>query len=302
MLPQFDFTRLDDCPPDQEEYVREQNVMLPTGKISVSEMRWGGVTRNTWTCSHNYLTFRFTSQPRAAWVAYPGSRSNIRESIGRFFFVPARHQVESGGKEGHHRSISCFLSPELFDVVVPNASWNDDALRNGLRLNGAEIEWLMLKLQKEITDGGLASEVVIESICAMLPVAIFRAIGAETGSARRTGGLTAWSMRRIRERIQSDLPPPNLSELADLVGMSVRHLTRAFKEETGETIAAHVRNATLQRAVTMLASTQVEVGEVASSLGFSTTSSFIKAFRRMTGMRPGEARRLGMLPSRMHVQ
>lgn len=281
----------------QDEYVTEREVSFATGRVWISSMRWGGPTRNMWRCSHNYLTFRFTPQPRSAWISYPDSRSSIRESIGRFAFVPAGHHVESGGEKGNHRSISCYLSPELFDAVISKSSWSDNALRNGLRLNSSEVEWLLLKLHQEVFDGGFASEIMVESITSMLPVAILRQIGTDDARSRRTGGLTGWQMRRIRDRIEADLPPPNLSELADLSGISVRHLSRAFKVETGETIASHVRHTTLQRAIALLVNSQMEIGQIAASLGFSAPSSFISAFRRMTGMRPGEVRRLGANPT-----
>jgi AraC family transcriptional regulator len=95
-------------------------------------------------------------------------------------------------------------------------------------------------------------------------------------------------MRRLRERVHSDLPAPSLTELAELCGMTVRHLSRAFKAETGQTLGKYVEAAMVDRARSLLAETDASVGEVASALGFASSTSFAFAFRRATGLRPSE--------------
>ena len=73
--------------------------------------------------------------------------------------------------------------------------------------------------------------------------------------------------------------------------MSVRHLTRAFKAETGMTIATFVEHAMVDRARILLSNSDHSIGEIATRLGFSTHSNFTYAFRRATGLLPAEFRR-----------
>jgi AraC family transcriptional regulator len=77
--------------------------------------------------------------------------------------------------------------------------------------------------------------------------------------------------------------------------MSVRHLSRAFKAETGTTLAKYVEEAMVERARLMLRDCDASIAEIAQSLGFSSAGSFAYAFRRATGLRPSdiEGRRRG---------
>jgi AraC-like DNA-binding protein len=76
----------------------------------------------------------------------------------------------------------------------------------------------------------------------------------------------------------------DLSDWGDLVGASARTLARAFAE-TGVTFGRWRTLARLQVAAPALAA-GVPVSQVATRVGYLTTSAFIAAFRRETGSTP----------------
>jgi AraC family transcriptional regulator len=99
-------------------------------------------------------------------------------------------------------------------------------------------------------------------------------------------------MRRIADAVE-DQPerPPSLSDLAVLCGVSPRHLMRAFKQGTGQTIMDYVEAARLRLALRLLSDTDLPLGEVARQVGFAAPSGFSHAFRRAVGEPPSAFRR-----------
>lgn len=83
----------------------------------------------------------------------------------------------------------------------------------------------------------------------------------------------------------------SLAQWSRRLGVSTRTITRSFEAETGMTYRTWVATARAQHAVELLAR-QVPIEEVAVSVGYRSTSAFITAFRRITGLTPGQFRRI----------
>ena len=145
-------------------------------------------------------------------------------------------------------------------------------------------------MYRELHEPDFASQNMIENLARQLAIEIvrrFKLRDAKPGYL--VGGLAPWRMRLIQERVYSDLPVPNLEELANLCDMTVRHLSRAFRTETGLTVGKYVEAAMAERARAMLGN-GTPVREVAANLGYATSGSFSCAFRRATGLLPREVK------------
>lgn len=97
-----------------------------------------------------------------------------------------------------------------------------------------------------------------------------------------------------KDYIERHLADPELSaqEVAAAVGISPRHLARAFAE-AGLTLREYVRDRRLDRAwelLTSSASDELPLGELAPRLGFSSHNYFSRAFRNRFDMTPRRAR------------
>lgn len=94
---------------------------------------------------------------------------------------------------------------------------------------------------------------------------------------------------RARELAEALLARPadgrSLEEWGYLVGASARTLTRTFAAETGMSFADWRSLARLRAASIQLAD-GAPVSRVARAVGYRTTSSFVAAFRRRTGLTP----------------
>jgi AraC-like DNA-binding protein len=81
-------------------------------------------------------------------------------------------------------------------------------------------------------------------------------------------------------------------DLANVACLSVFHFARAFSAAMGMPPHRYVSLMRLERAKTMLAAERASITETAFVCGFSSQSSFTRAFRRATGMTPAKYRRL----------
>jgi AraC-like DNA-binding protein len=93
-------------------------------------------------------------------------------------------------------------------------------------------------------------------------------------------------VRQITEALLDDPADPHtIVDWGREVGASVRNLTRLFSAETGMSFAQWRLHARVRKAVAALAG-DATVGVVARSVGYSSTSAFVHAFRRTTGITP----------------
>ena len=107
-----------------------------------------------------------------------------------------------------------------------------------------------------------------------------------------TGGLSPHALRRTIERLRSDNDTDvSLDALASDAGLSRFHFCRAFKESTGLSPHAWLRQHRLEQAMNMLRDTDASVVSVAAALGYASQTAFAAAFRKLTGETPSDWRR-----------
>jgi AraC-like DNA-binding protein len=86
--------------------------------------------------------------------------------------------------------------------------------------------------------------------------------------------------------IQKMAEPPTLQELADEVGLSLKKLKEGFKEIYGDTVFSFLFDYKMDYARKLLEKGQHNVNEVGLSIGYSTASHFIAAFKKKFGTTP----------------
>lgn len=105
------------------------------------------------------------------------------------------------------------------------------------------------------------------------------------------GGLAPHVLRRAIERLRSDDNADLcLASLAADAGLSRFHFCRAFKDSTGLSPIAWLRQLRLEQAMEMLRDGEAIVS-VAAALGYASQTAFAAAFKRLTGVPPSEWRR-----------
>jgi AraC family transcriptional regulator len=106
------------------------------------------------------------------------------------------------------------------------------------------------------------------------------------------GGLSPNALRGAIERMRSDNDADvSLGALASDAGLSRFHFCRAFKESTGLSPHAWLRQHQLEQAMNMLRDTDASIVSVAAALGYGSQTAFAAAFRKLTGEAPSSWRR-----------
>src|SRR5262249_35464076 len=123
-----------------------------------------------------------------------------------------------------------------------------------------------------------------------------RLLAAHTGSPTVVqplrGGLAPKTLHRAIERLRSESDADvSLAALAAHAGLSRFHFCRAFKESTGLSPHAWLRQHRLEQAMNMLRDTDASIVSVAAELGYGSQTAFAAAFRKLTGEAPSDWRR-----------
>lgn len=214
--------------------------------------------------------------------------------VGDLAFVPAGVPVNPIGSDaGPQTIVRCRISEAWLESFTGSpACWTETDLSACLDLKSERLRTGLERIVVEIASPGFGSAAAVESLVALSMVDVLRELGREPTRDTRASGLTRRQMKLIEERVDEvSLPLPSLAELAALIGISPRHLQRGFKQATGVTLRYHMRRKSRERAVALVAATDLSFKEIAVRLGFQRQGSFSSAFRDAEGESPREYRR-----------
>ncbi|SNS27687.1 AraC family transcriptional regulator [Sphingomonas laterariae] len=211
--------------------------------------------------------------------------------LGDILFHPAETRLQTRGLGGDQTFLRIAFQPENEEAPDLAIDPGDPRVQRALLdVRQPEVVGSLRRIAHEIAQPGMATAFLLDGLTTLLAVDLARGIGrlaAEDEIAK--GGLAGWQLNRLRERIaEADTAPPSVSELATLVRLSPRHLSRAWRASTGTTLSEAVEDARQARAEAMILAGDRQLKEIAYLLGFSSPSSFSTAFRRRTGMSPQE--------------
>ena len=82
-------------------------------------------------------------------------------------------------------------------------------------------------------------------------------------------------------------PMMNVSSVADHFGISIAYLSRIFKKYNGINISEYITGYRLERAKELLGEGKM-VGEVVESCGFGSLRTFLRVFKTVEGITPGQ--------------
>jgi AraC family transcriptional regulator len=108
----------------------------------------------------------------------------------------------------------------------------------------------------------------------------------------RSHRLDEMRLRRVLDYIAQHLDEHiTVARLAGVACLSPFHFARMFKAAVGMAPHRYVSHQRLEIAMVLLAAGQRSLSDIALSCQFSSQANFNRAFRRATGVTPGEYRR-----------
>ncbi|MDE6394015.1 MAG: helix-turn-helix domain-containing protein, partial [Duncaniella sp.] len=236
-------------------------------------------------------------------------RDYIRENLGAAYKVKTYSGVEEARKaiaEKHPDIIITDIKMdgpdgfELLKSVKSNISTNHIPV---ILLSSSNDSDNRMKGWKSGADGFLSKPFSIDELAGMIFGLIStrqKLRGKYSGSLEnsekieppRLKGINDNLMKNIDKYINDRLSEPdlNVDTLSEAIGISRSQLHRRLKEIVGVSPSDYIRNIKLQKACELLRGTDVDVAQVAYSLGFNAQSHFSTQFKKYTGMTPTEYR------------
>jgi len=178
------------------------------------------------------------------------------------------------------------MDERLLSVFLPHGGDFCPVIRLDERA-AAEMRILFAALQEENDSPEFAD--APDMLVRMILLRLFRyspdSFPRQEGSA---GGLIAAVRRALESELEQKLP---LSALGERFHVSVYHLERLFRAQTGYSIGRYRLLCRIAAARELLALTDLSVSEIAARVGIEDASNFSRYFRRETGHSPLEYRR-----------
>jgi transcriptional regulator GlxA family with amidase domain len=117
----------------------------------------------------------------------------------------------------------------------------------------------------------------------------------QSQSLLRPAGLAAWQAKLALEYIEQNLGSKMTTrEIANHVGLSTGHFSRAFKRSVGFPPKAYLAVRRIERAKLMMTSTRERLALIAATCGFADQSHLCRRFRCAVGISPSLWRRISM--------
>jgi AraC family transcriptional regulator len=150
---------------------------------------------------------------------------------------------------------------------------------------------LLESVRKEFDADREAAKAFLIRAASLLRVEMDRQ-ATDPDSQNKAGGLAAWQIRRLNVFIEARLDQPiRLEELSAVSKLSTAYFSRAFKLTFRKTPHAYIVRRRLERAETLMLTTDILLSEIAARCGFSDQAHLCRLFRQQYAQTPAAWRR-----------
>lgn len=191
-----------------------------------------------------------------------------------------------------------YLPSRQFETLADDFNLPKSPARSIQYLAGVEDELIRqigLSILSELTCETAAGRMLVETSSLMLAARLAQRYSDGWKAVPPPGRhhrLDNVRLRRVLDYIEQNADKDiSVQELADVACLSPFHFTRMFSTAMGMSPARFVSQRRLEQAKTMLVRGKLPLSEIAFNSRFSSQASFNRAFRRATGMTPGEYQR-----------
>lgn len=184
-------------------------------------------------------------------------------------------------------------NPETHDipVIFLSGATADDERIMGLQIGGVDF------VSKPFTPGELTARIQVHLNLARRtrPAAEPVAEAPLPPAAEALADQDAVTVTAAKRLIQDNLATlPSLTEIARSVGTYREKLSQIFREQTGMTVFAFIREERLLRGGELLRQSEIEVQDIAFLVGFNNAGNFATAFRERMGTTPSAYRQAAL--------
>lgn len=163
--------------------------------------------------------------------------------------------------------------------------------RHVSRMLTPAVSALIGAFRQEVDEALPGWQVRLQAIARSLLVEFWRQISAQEKTSEPRQRNKAYIINEVKELLaKSRNTPITLAQVAWHVQWSEEHLARVFRKETGMTVMDYLRFMRIDSARVQLLGTSQTISLIADGLGFSSISSFCRAFKAVVGQTPSQYR------------
>jgi AraC family transcriptional regulator len=159
------------------------------------------------------------------------------------------------------------------------------------------LEQLAIAIATALRDGTVQDGLYVDTLAQMMAVHLARhhSSRSRSGSAAVAKPIATSKMRRLMDFIEENLDRDlSLEAMAVEAEISPLYLPHAFKAAVGQSPHQYVLQRRIQKARSLLTSTDGPIADIALAAGFSSQSHLSNWFRRLVGVSPATYRRQGI--------
>ena len=254
----------------------------------------GGIRR-----SLGELAYSWDEAMTAASRRNPAARFQVLDAQGirvdeRVLFTPLEEQdLLNALKEGNRGRIGDLVDSIFHSNECKGASWSrlrvlrDDIVSCGNRFLA---EWgTSLPVEAGARAGDWAEGAGADGLREDAKRILFAAVEACSRAVPpdRKTGLAANIARYVEGHFDRGLC---LERIASEMGVSAKHVSRVFKEYSGENLSDYIDRVRMAKARELLLSTPMRIREISEAIGIDSRATFLRVFRRTEGLSPSEYR------------
>lgn len=157
------------------------------------------------------------------------------------------------------------------------------------------VRQICVRVLQEMRHETAAGDLLVEQLSMALTLHLLSRYSGNSlavSSADVNGALSPARRNRVIDYVEENLEADlTVAELAEVACLSRYHFARSFKAALGQSPSEYVANRRLLLGQQLLEDPTLSLAEIAFRCRFSSQAAFGRAFRRHTGMSPGDYRR-----------
>jgi AraC-like DNA-binding protein/mannose-6-phosphate isomerase-like protein (cupin superfamily) len=285
-----------------KDFIIDSRKMLETGKLIAvrPHTRFIAFPKHR----HNYIEIIYMCQGVTVHTVNGGERVELSSGELLFLNQHAFHEIEPAGEEDI--AVNFIVLPEFFDIVMDLIGQDNilsSFILSALMKDSDEVSYLHFKVSDVLPVQNLVENLV------------WNIVNRQPNSRninQHTMGLLLLCLLNHTDRIVREQPKQydnlliisllkeieenyksiSLTEFAGRNHQPVRYISRIVKQYTGSTYKELLQQKRMKKAVQLLNTTRLPVGDIITAVGYDNTSFFYRCFRQTYGISPGEYRQM----------
>jgi len=250
-----------------------------------------------WRAAENSIIVFFAPIRRYETRTGSNARREYTAAAGMIEVIPAGADTWARWNE-YKDAAHVVLSTAKLDEIARLTFDRDGAelFNRGRPLSDPSIYQMARLLREELQHGEASiSDLYLDSLASLLSVHMLFHLSnladrREVTSPRR-GGLSPRVRRAVLEYMEGNLGHSlTVAEIAAVAGLAPNYFLRAFRQEMGTTPHQHLLALRVTAAERMLVNPELDLAEIAYTVGFSSQSHMTTAFGKLRGQTPGAYR------------